>query len=246
MLGHFLVLDVLLLSAAPLILYRVLERLRAYWLTFRASSPTPVVARLLAPIVATYKYTEEEFYGVDGAPADVQAQRKAGLEALAAKFAALEGPKVLGSQAASWALPARCHHLSPNPRPRPWLGTRVGRASARYSLRGVCLLCHSPGGFGHPRAFDRFTPTPGPFHSCPDLRSAWPRPASPPGPQGLNRGNPDTWKSSGCRADAVSAGWPLRAGCMRTLPSSPTVVSCRPPALHAPTPPLHPHTPALP
>jgi len=92
--GYSLTLDVLILSALPLIIYRVLERLRAYWLTFRASSPTPVVARLLAPIVATYKYTEAEFYGVDGAPEDVQAKRRAGMDALSAKFAALEGPKV--------------------------------------------------------------------------------------------------------------------------------------------------------
>jgi hypothetical protein len=114
LLGQYLVLDVLLLSAAPLILYRVLERLRAYWLTFRASSPTPVVARLLAPIVATYKFTEEEFYGVDGAPADVQAKRRAGLEGLAAKFASLEGPKVRGSQAILWP---RRHSRTPCPAP---------------------------------------------------------------------------------------------------------------------------------
>lgn len=93
MLGHSLLLDVLLLSAAPLLLYRVLERLRAYLLTFLAQSPTPIVARLLAPVVATYKYTEEEFYGVDGAPLEVQQKRRAGLEGLAAKFAAMEGPK---------------------------------------------------------------------------------------------------------------------------------------------------------
>jgi len=238
MLGHFLVLDVLLLSAVPLILYRVLERLRAYWLTFRASSPTPVVARLLAPIVATYKYTEEEFYGVDGAPADVQAQRKAGLEALAAKFAALEGPKVLGSQAASWALPARCHHLSPNPRPRPWLGTRVGRASARHPLRGVCLLCHSPGGFGHPCAFDRFTPTPGPFHSCPDLRSAWPRPASPAGVRRPIRDSART-PTAGCLPDQSrsSAGAPARACVEAVLCGSSTAgVLSR---MHPVTPPRH-------
>lgn len=92
LLGYSLTVDVLVLSLAPLLLYRLLERARAHWLTFRAHSPTPFVARTLAPIVATYKYTEAEFYGVDGAPEEVQAKRRAGLNKLSKAFDALCGP----------------------------------------------------------------------------------------------------------------------------------------------------------
>src|SRR5262245_22939361 len=46
----------------------------------------PRIARLLAPLVRFYEYDERSFYGVDGAPTDVIAQRKSGFEALAATY----------------------------------------------------------------------------------------------------------------------------------------------------------------
>lgn len=65
-------------------------------LTLVAMSPTPWVARLVAPIIKTYRFDDEEFYAADGAPKEVQEIRKKALDALAASFDSKVGPKARG------------------------------------------------------------------------------------------------------------------------------------------------------
>ncbi len=79
--------------AAPIISILLLRWARKRWLTLRASSPTPVVSRLMANVVRAYKMSEDEFFAADGAPAEVQALRRRALDALAASFDAKVGPK---------------------------------------------------------------------------------------------------------------------------------------------------------
>ena len=52
----------------------------------RSLAGHPRLARRLASLVPFYEYDEARFYGVDGAPEDVVAQRRAGFEALAAIY----------------------------------------------------------------------------------------------------------------------------------------------------------------
>ena len=52
----------------------------------RSLAGHPRLARRLASVVPFYEYDETRFYGVDGAPEDIVAQRRAGFEALAAIY----------------------------------------------------------------------------------------------------------------------------------------------------------------
>lgn len=82
------------LVAFPLVAaFYLLRLLRKRMLTLVASSPTPWIARLMSGIVSTYKFTEDEFFKADGAPPDVQAKRRQGLDALQKSFDAQTGPK---------------------------------------------------------------------------------------------------------------------------------------------------------
>jgi len=85
--------SLLMLGLGPLLGYRLLTTMYIKWVTFRAHSPLPLVAWLFSPLVRAYKYSEEDFYGTDGAPAEVQEARRKGLDALQKQFDALTGPK---------------------------------------------------------------------------------------------------------------------------------------------------------
>ena len=75
-----------LASLALFAAYRVLRLARRAWLTVRAVSPIPLMSRLMANIVRSYSYTEEDMYGADGAPDTVQALRRAGMNELSRRF----------------------------------------------------------------------------------------------------------------------------------------------------------------
>ncbi|CAE8589991.1 unnamed protein product [Polarella glacialis] len=68
-------------------------------LTARACHWVPRVAQLAAGLVPAYSFTEEEFFGADGAPAGVQQSRKAGMARLEVAFSALLGPQAQGLNA---------------------------------------------------------------------------------------------------------------------------------------------------
>ena len=85
--------DVALAPLGLVVSLLFLRRLRALTLTLVAASPAPLAVRLLAPLVRAYKFTEDEFYAADGAPADVQAWRRAGMAALAERFESSVGPR---------------------------------------------------------------------------------------------------------------------------------------------------------
>lgn len=75
----------------PLVLVWLVRAARRKWATLRAFSPTYSVARLMSSFVQSYKFTEEEFFRADGAPPEIQALRRKGLEKLQQAFEA--GPK---------------------------------------------------------------------------------------------------------------------------------------------------------
>lgn len=67
-------------------------------LTAYAFAWTPRVARMTAPFLPKYSFSEEgSFYSADGAPADIVAKRRAGMAALTAQFSELSG----GAEAAA-------------------------------------------------------------------------------------------------------------------------------------------------
>ena len=83
----------LLMGLGPLVAYYALNKLYTKWITLRAASPIPFGTWLLSGLLKAYKFDEEDFYGTDGAPADVQEKRRKGLDELQKQFESLVGPK---------------------------------------------------------------------------------------------------------------------------------------------------------
>ena len=77
-----------LLVAAPLLLTKLVRRLQLSLAKHRSLAGHSRMAKRIARLVPGYSYDANRFFAADDAPADVQAQRKAGFARLSAALKA--------------------------------------------------------------------------------------------------------------------------------------------------------------